>query len=125
MRFLLSIVVNLGAAALGLLAAKALVDGFVIPVAAFLSVIVVFALLQAILSPIIAKAAAKWAPSFVGGVALISTFVSLLVSSWIFSDMKLGGLGDWIFATLIVWVVTAIATIVLGKVLFKQPSATD
>ena len=65
---------------------------------------VIFAALQPVLSRLI--------PSHlvVGAVGLASTFVALLLTNLISSGLAIKGVGTWILATLIVWVVTMLAT---------------
>ena len=64
---------------------------------------VIFAALQPVLSRLI--------PSHlvVGAVGLASTFVALLLTNLISSGLAIKGVGTWILATLIVWVVTMLA----------------
>lgn len=59
----------LGAVALGLLAAGwLLADGFRLSVSGLVLALVVFALVQTVLAPFIAKMAARFAPAFLGGI---------------------------------------------------------
>ncbi len=123
MRIVRLLVVNLGAAAIGLFAAKLLLADrdFSINLMSFLTVIVIFSILQAILAPLILQVAVKAAPPLVGGIGLLSTFVALWITSLIVGDnMSLGGLVTHLLASLIVWLVTAIATMALRTFLFKQ-----
>ncbi len=126
MRIVRLLVVNLGAAAIGLFAAKILLADrdFSIDLMSFLTVIVIFAILQAILTPLILQMTVKAAPPLAGGIGLLSTFVALWITSLIVGDnMSLGGLVTHLLASLIVWLVAAIATMALRKFLFKQAIA--
>ena len=123
MRIVRLLVVNLGAAAIWLFAAKLLLADrdFSIILFCFFTVIVIFSILQAILAPLILQMAVKAAPPLVGGIGLLSTFVALWITSLIVGDnMSLGGLVTHLLASLIVWLVTAIATMALRTFLFKQ-----
>jgi len=69
----------------------------------------IFAVLQLVLSRLV--------PSQVvlGAVGLASTFVALLLTNLISSGLAIKGVGTWILATLIVWVVTMLATWALSR----------
>ena len=55
------------------------------------------------------------APAISSGVALIATFVALLVTDVLSDGLDIEGAGTWVLATLIVWVCTMVATLVLHK----------
>ena len=113
-RFLLSVVVFLASAAIGLLVAQLLVDEMSIDLSSFLIVVAIFAVLQSVLAPFMARVAARNAPVLLGGVGLITTIVSLLITSWVSDGFSItGGIGPWLFASLTVWLVTMIATLLL------------
>lgn len=113
-RFLLSVVVFLASAALGLLVAQLLVDEMSIDASSFLMVVVIFAVLQSVLAPFMARVAARNAPALLGGVGLITTIVSLLITAWVNDGFSItGGIGPWLLASLAVWLVTMVATLLL------------
>ncbi|QTJ66223.1 hypothetical protein HYG77_11845 [Rhodococcus sp. ZPP] len=118
-RFLLRAVIFLGSAAIGLLAAVWLLPEVSITVAGFIGTVVLFALAQSILAPFITKVAERNAPAFLGGIGLVSTFVSLVVVN-LFGAMSISGWQSWVFATLIVWLVTAVATLVLPLIFLRN-----
>ena len=111
-RFLFNVCVFLGSAALGLwLTAIILGDDFSLPAAALLTATLIFAIIQAILSPFFVKATSASGGAFLGGVGLISTFVSLWLTTLIVDSFKVtGGWTTWLAATVIVWLITAFAT---------------
>lgn len=119
-RMLLNTLVFLGSAAIGLLAAAWLVPGVHVAVSGFVVAVVVFALAQAVLAPFIAKMASRYASAFLGGIGLISTFVALLLASVLTHGLSIRGAGSWIAATVVVWLVTAIATVVLPLLVVKK-----
>jgi len=120
-RFLIRVAILLGSAALGLLVASWLVDGVEFTTTGFLVVVVVFTVAQAVLSPFIAKTAARYAPAFLGGIGLVSTFVALLIASLVGDGLTItGGAVTWILATLVVWLVTALATFLLPMFFLKE-----
>jgi hypothetical protein len=111
--------VFLASAAIGLLVAMAVVDDMTINWSSFVIVVVVFALLQSILTPFITQAAQRNAPALVGGVGLISTLISLLLTALISDGLEIDGAGAWLRAALIVWLVTMVATLLLPIILVK------
>jgi Mycobacterial 4 TMS phage holin, superfamily IV len=119
-RLLISAVVWLGSATIGLLAAKLLLDGMTIDVGSFIVVVLIFAVLQAVLTPFLIKVTHRNAPALLSGVGLISTFLALLITTVVSSGMSITGLDTWVFATLIVWVVTMLATFLLPMLFAKK-----
>jgi uncharacterized membrane protein YvlD (DUF360 family) len=118
-RFLVNAAVFLAAAAVGLLVAVAVVDGMSIDAMSFISVVVIFAVLQAVLMPFMASVARRNAPVLLGGIGLVTTFVALLVTELISDGLSISGAWDWILAALIVWIATMIATILVPFILVK------
>ena len=119
-RFLIRAAIFLGTAALGLLIAWWLLPGFDIDWAGFLVAMVVFAIAQSLLSPLITKLATRHAPEVLGGVGLVSTFLALLLATVIANGLRIDGLLTWVLATLIVWLVTALGTWLLSVVFLKR-----
>jgi hypothetical protein len=52
-------------------------------------------------------------PSAIGGVALISTFVALLITAILTDGVSISGIGSWIGATVVVWVGSLLAVFIL------------
>jgi len=119
-RFLIRAAIFLGSAALGLWVASLLLADFVLTWQGFVLTVVLFAGVQSILAPFIAKMTARNAPAFLGGVGLLSTFVSLLIASIISNGLAITGWQTWILATLIVWLVTALATFLLPMLFLRK-----
>lgn len=119
-RLLVRTAVFLVSAAVGLLVTASLVDGFDVTASGFLVAVVLFAGIQSILSPFIAKVTARNAAALLGGVGLLSTFVALWLTSLIGDSLTIeGGVSTWLTATVIVWLVTALATLLLPLILVK------
>jgi hypothetical protein len=120
-RFLIQTAVFLASAAIGLLAASVVVNGVEVHVFGFISAVVIYAVIQAIISPFLLKVAAKNATAFLGGTGLVASFIALLIASLVSNGLSItGGVGTWIAATIIVWLVTAIATFTLPFILVKS-----
>ncbi len=68
------------------------------------------------------SAAIAWstAPALLGGVGLLSTFVALAITTAVASGMSITGLDTWVFATLIVWITTMLATLLLPLLVGKR-----
>ncbi|HEY7858586.1 MAG TPA: hypothetical protein VIC82_08810 [Candidatus Nanopelagicales bacterium] len=124
LRFLIRTVVFLASSAVGLLVADLVLADFTIDARSFVLDVVVFAVLQSVLSPFIFKVAASSAPAILGGVGLVSTFVALLITELVSSGFTITGAQTWLFATLIVWIVTMLATLLLPLLLVKR-AVTD
>ena len=120
---LLRSVVFLASSAIGLLIAAWLVKGVSVRIAGFIVAVVVFAVAQAILAPFIAKMANRYASALLGGIGLVSTLVALVLASVLTDGLTIRGLGSWVAATVLVWLVSAVATMVLPMLLIKKKVA--
>ncbi|MEE3852383.1 hypothetical protein VZC37_18735 [Gordonia sp. LSe1-13] len=119
-RILIRTLVYLISAAIGLLVATWILDDMTVHWSGFIIALLIFAAAQTILGPFIFKFVNRNADAFIGGVGLVSTFVALLIASLIGSDgIEIDGVETWIAATVIVWLVTALATMVVPFLLVK------
>jgi hypothetical protein len=122
--FLFRTLVFVLSAALGLVAADLLLPGFEIVWAdwwGFVIAVVIFAILQSVLAPWIATMARRYAPALLGGIGIVSTLVALLVVVL----LPIGGLRitdalSWVLAPVIVWLITALATVLLPLIFLKR-----
>jgi hypothetical protein len=121
---LLRTAVFLGSAAIGLLAASWLVPGVSVSVSGFITAVVIFSLAQAILSPFFLKMASRYATAFLGGIGLVSTLAALILASVLTHGVSIRGIGAWIFATIVVWLVTALATLLLPVLIIKRKTGS-
>ena len=119
-RFLLRAVVFLGSSAIGLLVAAWLVPGMSVSASGFVTAVVLFSLAQAILSPFILKMASRYASAFLGGIGLVSTLVALILASVLTHGLTIRGVGSWVAATVLVWLVTALATLLLPVLVVRK-----
>lgn len=119
--FLIRVAIFLGSSAVGLWVTSLLVDGFHLSVGGFVTAVVVFTVVQAVLTPFIATMARKYASAFLGGVGLVSTYVALLVATLVSGGLVItGGIGTWIASVVLVWLVTALATWLLPMVFLRK-----
>ncbi len=75
--------------------------------------VVIFTVAQAILYPFFLKMASRYASAFLGGIGLVSTYAALLLASLLSNGLSIRGIGSWIDATVVVWLVTAVATVLI------------
>lgn len=106
--------------AIGLLLAMLLLSGFAIKPLSFIVVVIVFTVVQLVAEPLILKLGEKKAPALKGGIALIVTFVGLLVTDWITAGLTIGGISNLLAATLLVWLGALIGSIVLPIYVFTE-----
>jgi hypothetical protein len=123
-RLLLRTLVFLGSSAIGLLVAWWLVEGMSMTVPGFIVAVVVFSVAQALLAPLVTKLARRYASALLGGVGLISTLLALILAHVFTNGLNISGLGSWAAATVLVWLVTAFATLLLPKLLIRNETAT-
>ncbi|MEM1235419.1 MAG: phage holin family protein [Pseudomonadota bacterium] len=120
MKFLKSAAAYLIANAIGLLLAVILLPGFSIDFLAFVVAVLLFSVILAVLTPIIRKVSEKSMPQLMGGIALITIFVGLLVTELIMPAFTIGGLSNWVLATLLVWVGSLIASFLIPRFVFTD-----
>ncbi len=119
-RLLAMLVLNLLANAVGLFIASLLLSGFSIDGLSFVIAVCIFTAAEVIADPLITKIAITNVPALRGGVALVTTFVGLLITTLISDGITVTGLSTWILASLIVWLFALIATLVLPLIIFKK-----
>lgn len=116
--------VFLASAAIGLIVADVVLPGFRIEWNrwwGFVICIVIFAVLQAVLSPWIARIADRYAPVLMGGIGIFSTLVALIVVVLLpIGGLRIVDAAGWIIGSVIVWMVTALCTILLPMVFLKR-----
>ncbi|SHE79648.1 hypothetical protein SAMN05444279_108115 [Ruegeria intermedia] len=106
--------------AIGLLLASLLLTGFSIKPVSFIVVVIVFTLVQVVAEPLILKIGEKNVPALKGGIALVVTFVGLLVTDLVTAGLTVGGISNLLAATLLVWLGALIAGIVLPIYVFTE-----
>ncbi|POH67946.1 MULTISPECIES: phage holin family protein [Cryobacterium] len=119
-RILLRALVFLLSAALGLWVASLVLPDLTVTPSGFVTAVVVFAVTQSVLSPFLAKVVARGAPAFLGGIGLLSTFVALWIASLFPGGLTIEGWQTWILAALVVWLITAVATLLLPLVFLRE-----
>ena len=124
-RFLAQTSLLLLAHALALGVASIFLTGFTIKGLAFVVAVCIFTASTVILEPLITKIARQNAPYLLGGTALVTTFVGLLVTTLVTDGLSITGIATWVIATLIIWLATIVASLVLPRFLFQEVLGND
>lgn len=118
-------VLELLANGVGLLVAAWMLDGFSMSASAFVVVVLIFSALKFVLDPLILKMSIQYVPALRGGIALVTTLVSLVITSLIDDGLQIEGIDTWVLATLIVWLFGLIASLLLPVFVFKKVLSGD
>ncbi len=122
--FLIRAAIFIVSAALGLIAADLILPGFSLHWNdwwGFVLAVLIFAVLQSVLAPWLFTITRRHANALIGGIGLVSTFVALLIAVIVpAAGIGIDGPVSWILGTLIVWLVTALATWLLPPLFIKK-----
>ena len=122
--FLIRAAIFVVSAALGLIVADLILPGFYLHWNdwwGFVLAVVIFAVLQSVLAPWLFTITRRHANALIGGIGLVSTFVALLIAVVVpAAGIGIDGPVAWILGTLIVWLVTALATWLLPPLFIKK-----
>ena len=112
-RLIVRTLVLLVANAVGLLVAAIVLDGVKINAAGFIIAVVIFTVVLALAQPFLVSSLRRRGSGVLGGVALIATLLSLIITDLVSSGLSISGIGDWLAATVIVWVAALLAAFIL------------
>ena len=93
--------------AIGLIVAALILDGMEIDATSFIMAVLIFTVVMVLFQPFIVVQLRRLGSAALGGVALIATLVALIVTDLISDGLNISGVGTWIAATVIVWVVSS------------------
>ncbi len=93
-RWLISVAIHLGANAIALWIADMVLDDLSIEWSAFLIAVAIFTLVEVIAEPLLTKMALSSMPALRGSVALIATFIGLVVTALISDGFNIDGVVD-------------------------------
>jgi len=110
--------------AIGLWLAALLLDDMDIDGVSFVVAVLIFTVLFAVLEPLIQKQALKNVEALQGSSALITTLVALILTDLTSDGLSVSGVGTWILATVIVWLGTIVAGVLLARFVLKQAADT-
>jgi uncharacterized membrane protein YvlD (DUF360 family) len=112
-RLIVRTLVAVAANAIGLLVAAAVLDGFHLNASGFVLAVIIFTVVFALMQPFLISQMRGRAGRALGGVALIATFLALLITDLISDGLNIEGVGTWIAATVIVWLAALLAAFIL------------
>lgn len=110
---LVRLAIAVAANAVGLIVAAALLDGMQLNGTAFILALIIFTVVFGLLQPFLLVQFRRSRVAALGGVALIATFVALLITDLLSDGLSIDGVGTWIAATVIVWLTALVATLIL------------
>lgn len=121
-RMIVRTVIVLAGNAVGLIVASLVLDDFRINVTGFILSLIIFTVAVALMTPFLASTMRRNRSSSaaLGGVALISTFVALLITDLLSDGLSISGIGTWVAGTVIVWLGSLIAVFVLPYLGLKK-----
>jgi hypothetical protein len=106
--------IALAGAAVGLLVASVVLDDVSVDAGSFLISVVIFAITFALMQPFLfSQFRRRNNTAALGGVALIATFVALLVTDVFTDGLDISGAVTWLGATVVVWVASLLAVFIL------------
>jgi putative membrane protein len=112
--------IHLLANAIGLVVAAWILSGMSITGPAFVIAVLIFTVVEVVADPLVRKIATQSAPALLGGVALVTTFLGLLITTWISGGLQISGASTWLLATVMVWLAALIAELVLPALLVND-----
>lgn len=122
--FLFRALLYVVSAGLGLIAADLLLDGFQIQWDrwwGFVVCILIFAVLQSVLSPWVSKIADRYAPVLMGGIGIVSTLIALVIVVLLpIGGLRIVDATGWLLGAVIVWLVTALGSVLLPLLFLKK-----
>jgi putative membrane protein len=124
-RLLISAALHLAANAVGLVVASLFLDDMSISGAAFVIAVLIFTVVEVLAEPLLQKIAFKNVHALGGSVALVTTFIGLLITDIVSDGLTISGAWTWVLATIIVWLATLIAAIILPALFLKKAVADN
>jgi putative membrane protein len=111
-RLLVRMAIAVVANAVGLLVAAALLDDVHVNAGSFFVAVLIFTVVFALMQPFLVSQFRRNRAAL-GGVALIATLVSLIVTDLLSDGFSIDGVVAWIAATVIVWLGALLAAFIL------------
>ena len=113
-RFLIGWLLGLGGTAIALVLSALIFADFDISRDGFLSALLVFAILNAILPFFVLKALLRYAGSTIALTGLVSTFLALAIADAVSDGLSISGAGTWLGSALLIWVLSMFIWVVPG-----------
>jgi putative membrane protein len=112
-RLIFRTIIALVANAVGLIVAAAVLDDMELDVSGFIVAVVIFTIVFALLQPFLAVQLRRAGPAALGGVALVATLVSLIITDLLSDGFTIDGAVTWLLAAVIVWAAAVLAAFIL------------
>ena len=119
-RTLIKVGLTIAGNAIGLLVAAALLDDVKLSGAAFILAVIIFTVAELILEPFIEKMVTEHAERLRIFTSLVTTFLALLITDLLSDGLSIEGAGTWVLATVIVWLGTLLAGVILLRLFVKE-----
>ncbi len=120
LRFLAQTALAVLANAVGIFAASVVLEDFSINGTAFIIAVLIYTAVFGLMGPFITKQAMRNAPYLMGGIALVTTLVSLIITNLVSDGITINGITTWVLATFIIWMFSVIASFLLPLFIFKK-----
>lgn len=112
-RLIFRTIIALLANAVGLIVAAAVLDDMELDVSGFIVAVVIFTIVFALLQPFLVVQLRGAGSAALGGVALVATLVSLIITDLLSDGFTIDGGVTWLLAAVIVWAAAVLAAFIL------------
>lgn len=112
-RLIFRTIIALAANAVGLIVAAAVLDDMRLDAVGFVVAVVIFTVVFALLQPFLIVQLRRSAPAAIGGIGLIATLVSLIITDLVSDGFTIDGVVTWLLAAVIVWASSVLAAFIL------------
>lgn len=119
-RTLIKVGLTIAGNAIGLLVAAALLDDVKLSGAAFILAVIIFTVAELILEPFIEKMVTEHAERLRIFTSLVTTFLALVVTDLLSDGLSIEGASTWLLATVIVWLGTLLAGVILLRLFVDE-----
>lgn len=120
-RFLIRTAIFFVAAFVAIIVADLVLPGFSVSgVWAYVTVAIIYGVIQGLIEPFIHQVTKRSAPMFVGGVGIIAAFIALGATNLIAGALTIDSFTTWLAAAVVVWLVGAVAAFLLPFVFVKN-----
>ena len=124
-RMLIRVGIHLLAHAIGLIVAAVVLSGMTVTWVSLIIAVLIFTVVEVVADPLVTKIEVTSVPALRGGVALVTTFLGLLITTWLSSGLRIDGAMTCVLATLIVWLAALLADVILPVFLVKKAVNTS
>ena len=119
-RTLIKVGLTIAGNAIGLLVAAALLDDVKLSGAAFILAVIIFTVAELVLEPLIEKMVTEHAERLRIFTSLVTTFLALLITDLLSDGLSIEGASTWLLATVIVWLGTLLAGVILLRLFVDE-----